>query len=72
MWIYEAERAGPQQGCPVVVAIAAAKRAPRRPAPLSRRRHFDIYDGPGHEAVIADQLAFLERHVLTREERRQT
>jgi hypothetical protein len=27
--------------------------------------HFDIYDGPEHEAVVADQLEFLERHVLT-------
>jgi hypothetical protein len=26
--------------------------------------HFDIYDGPEHEAVIADQLDFLRRHLL--------
>jgi hypothetical protein len=25
--------------------------------------HFDIYDGPEHEEVIADQLDFLRRHV---------
>ena len=54
------------------VAIAAAKRAPHGVLRLYPGvDHFDIYDGPGHEAVIADQLAFLERHVLTREERRQ-
>jgi hypothetical protein len=23
--------------------------------------HLDIYDGPEHEAVVADQLAFLDR-----------
>jgi fermentation-respiration switch protein FrsA (DUF1100 family) len=26
--------------------------------------HFDIYDGPQHEAVVADELAFLRRHLL--------
>jgi alpha-beta hydrolase superfamily lysophospholipase len=46
-------------------AIAAAKRAP-----LGELRtypgvdHFDIYDGPQHEAVVADQLDFLRRHLL--------
>jgi pimeloyl-ACP methyl ester carboxylesterase len=46
-------------------AIAAAKRAP-----LGELRtypgvdHFDIYDGPQHEAVIADQLDFLRRRLL--------
>jgi pimeloyl-ACP methyl ester carboxylesterase len=45
-------------------AIAAAKRAP-----LGELRtypgvdHFDIYDGPEHEAVVADQLDFLHRHL---------
>jgi pimeloyl-ACP methyl ester carboxylesterase len=45
-------------------AIAAARRAPHgelRSYPGVD--HFDIYDGPVHEAVVADQLAFLERHV---------
>jgi uncharacterized protein len=28
--------------------------------------HFDIYDGPPHEAVVADELAFLYRHLLGR------
>jgi len=47
-------------------AIAAARRAP-----LGELRtyegvdHFDIYDGPAHEALIADQLSFLRRHVWT-------
>jgi pimeloyl-ACP methyl ester carboxylesterase len=46
-------------------AIAAAHRAP-----LGELRtypgvdHFDIYDGPVHEALVADQLAFLRRHLL--------
>jgi uncharacterized protein len=46
-------------------AIAAARRAP-----LGELRtypgvdHFDIYDGPGHEAVVADEVAFLRRHLL--------
>jgi alpha-beta hydrolase superfamily lysophospholipase len=46
-------------------AIAAARRAP-----LGELRtypgvdHFDVYDGPQHEAVVADQLEFLRRHLL--------
>jgi uncharacterized protein len=46
-------------------AIAAARRAP-----LGELRtypgvdHFDIYDGAEHEAVIADQIDFLRRHLL--------
>jgi pimeloyl-ACP methyl ester carboxylesterase len=45
-------------------AIAAARRAP-----LSELRtypdvdHFDIYDGPEFEAVVADEVAFLRRHL---------
>jgi alpha-beta hydrolase superfamily lysophospholipase len=45
-------------------AIAAARRAPHgelRTYPGVD--HFDIYDGPAHEAVLADQLDFLRRHV---------
>ena len=47
-------------------AIAAARRAP-----LGELRtypgvdHFDIYDGPEHEAVVADEIAFLRRHLLS-------
>jgi len=46
-------------------AIAAARRAP-----LGELRtypgvdHFDIYAGPAHEAVVADEIAFLRRHLL--------
>jgi uncharacterized protein len=46
-------------------AIAAARRAPR--AELRTYPgvdHFDIYDGPEHEAVVADQVDFLRRHLL--------
>lgn len=46
-------------------AIAAARRAPRgelRTYPGVD--HFDIYDGPEHEAVVADELEFLHRHLL--------
>jgi alpha-beta hydrolase superfamily lysophospholipase len=45
-------------------AIAAARRAP-----LGELRtypgvdHFDIYDGPEFEAVVADEIAFLRRHL---------
>jgi hypothetical protein len=28
--------------------------------------HFDIYDGPSHEAVVADEVEFLHRHLLGR------
>jgi len=46
-------------------AIAAARRAPfgelRTYAGVD---HFDIYDGPQHEAVVADEIAFLRRHLL--------
>ena len=43
-------------------AIQAARRAPRcelRTYPGVD--HFDIYDGPEHEAVVADELEFLSR-----------
>jgi pimeloyl-ACP methyl ester carboxylesterase len=46
-------------------AIAAARRAP-----LGELRaypgvdHFDVYDGPEHEAVVADEVEFLRRHLL--------
>jgi alpha-beta hydrolase superfamily lysophospholipase len=46
-------------------AIAAARRAPKgelRTYPGVD--HFDIYDGPMHEAVVADQLDFLRRRLL--------
>jgi pimeloyl-ACP methyl ester carboxylesterase len=46
-------------------AIAAARRAP-----LGELRtypgvdHFDVYAGPAHEAVVRDQLEFLQRQLL--------
>jgi pimeloyl-ACP methyl ester carboxylesterase len=46
-------------------AIAAAKRAPKgelRTYPGVD--HFDVYDGPVHEAVVADEIEFLQRHLL--------
>jgi alpha-beta hydrolase superfamily lysophospholipase len=45
-------------------AIAAARRAPHgelRTYPGVG--HFDIYDGAAHEAVVADEVAFLRRHL---------
>jgi pimeloyl-ACP methyl ester carboxylesterase len=46
-------------------AIAAARRAPLGAlCTYPGVDHFDIYDGPQHEAVITDQLAFLRRHLL--------
>jgi alpha-beta hydrolase superfamily lysophospholipase len=47
-------------------AIAAARRAPKgelRTYPGVD--HFDIYDGPAHEALVADQLDFLRRRLLS-------
>jgi alpha-beta hydrolase superfamily lysophospholipase len=46
-------------------AISAARRAPKgelRTYPGVD--HFDIYDGPVHEAVVADEIEFLRRHLL--------
>jgi uncharacterized protein len=46
-------------------AIAAARRAPYgelRTYPGVD--HFDVYDGPQHEALVADEIAFLRRHLL--------
>lgn len=45
-------------------AIRAARRAPRGELRLyTGVDHFDIYDGPEFEAVIADELDFLQRHL---------
>jgi pimeloyl-ACP methyl ester carboxylesterase len=66
--------------CPWLVCIAAddkvAKPGPAieaaRQAPKGELRiypgvdHFDIYDGPSHEAVVADEIEFLHRHLLGR------
>ncbi len=46
-------------------AIAAARRAPRGELQTYPGvDHFDIYDGPVHEAVVADETDFLRRHLL--------
>jgi alpha-beta hydrolase superfamily lysophospholipase len=46
-------------------AIAAARRAPYGELRVYPGvDHFDIYDGPQHEAVVADEIAFLRRHLL--------
>ncbi|HEY5941868.1 MAG TPA: alpha/beta fold hydrolase [Solirubrobacterales bacterium] len=51
-----------------VAAPGIAIRAARR-APFGELRtypgvdHFDIYEGPVHEAVVADQIEFLRRHL---------
>jgi pimeloyl-ACP methyl ester carboxylesterase len=46
-------------------AIEAARRAPHGELRLYPGvDHFDIYDGPEHEAVVADELGFLYRHLL--------
>jgi hypothetical protein len=47
-------------------AIEAARQAPHGELRTDPGvDHFDIYDGPEHEAVVADELAFLERHLLS-------
>jgi len=65
--------------CPWLVCVGAADQVARpslaieaaHSAPLGELRiypgvdHFDIYDGPAHEAVVADQLSFLRRHLLS-------
>jgi alpha-beta hydrolase superfamily lysophospholipase len=64
--------------CPWLVCVGEADRVARpgpaifaaRRAPLGELRtypgvdHFDIYDGAEHEAVVADEIAFLRRHLL--------
>jgi len=63
--------------CPWLVCVGEADRVARpgptiaaaRRAPLGELRtypgvdHFDIYDGPAHEALVADQIDFLRRHL---------
>jgi dienelactone hydrolase len=45
-------------------ALKAAKRAPRSELRRYDAEHFDIYVGEMFERVVADQVAFLERHLL--------
>ena len=65
--------------CPWLVCVGEADRVARpgpaiaaaRRAPLGELRtypgvdHFDVYDGPEHEAVVADEVDFLRRHLLS-------
>ncbi|WP_036529152.1 alpha/beta hydrolase [Nocardia sp. CNY236] len=45
-------------------AIRAARNAPRGEVrTYPGVDHFDIYDGPEHDSVVADQIDFLHRHV---------
>ena len=64
--------------CPWLLCVGEADRVAKPgPAIAAGRRarhgelrtyagvdHFDIYDGPAHEAVVADEIEFLRRHLL--------
>lgn len=57
--------AGDDQVAQPEPAIEAARRAPHGELHVYPGvDHFDIYDGPEHEAVVADELEFLHRHLL--------
>jgi uncharacterized protein len=46
-------------------AIAAGRRAPKGEVrTYPGVAHFDIYDGPEHDAVVADEVEFLRRHLF--------
>jgi uncharacterized protein len=75
---YRPARLAAQLHCPWLLCVGEADRvaapgpaiAAARRAPLGELRtypgvdHFDIYDGPEFEAVVADEVAFLRRHLL--------
>jgi uncharacterized protein len=75
---YRPARHAAKLHCPWLVCVGEADRVARpgpaiaaaRRAPLGELHtypgvdHFDIYDGPQHEAVVADEVAFLRRHRL--------
>lgn len=44
-------------------AVRAAERAPRGELRRYECAHFDVYGGPWHDAMVADQVAFLSRHL---------
>ncbi len=48
---------------PAKGAIAAAKAAPRGELIEYEGGHFDYYKGPGFERIVADELAFLDKHL---------
>ncbi len=74
---FRPSRLAAQLHCPWLLCVGEADRVARpgpaiaaaRRAPLGELRtypgvgHFDIYDGPEFEAVVADELAFLRRHL---------
>ncbi len=75
--LYRPGRRADQIACPILYAIAeddvitpaafaqdAAERAPRSEVRRYPGGHFDIYRGPQFDQAIADQLDFLERHLL--------
>jgi uncharacterized protein len=45
-------------------AVAAASHAPRAELRIYQGGHFDVYVGETFEAVVADQVEFLTRHLL--------
>jgi uncharacterized protein len=75
---YRPARHAAKLHCPWLVCVGEADRvaapgpaiAAARRAPLGELRtypgvdHFDVYDGPEHETLVADQIAFLYRHLL--------
>ena len=75
---YRPARLAAKLHCPWLLCVGEADRVARpaaaiaaaRRAPLGELRtypgvdHFDIYDGPELEAVVADEVAFLRRHLL--------
>ena len=75
---YRPARFASRLHCPWLVCVGEADRvakpgpaiAAARRAPLGELRtypgvdHFDVYGGPAHEALVADQLDFLHRHLL--------
>ncbi|HET6997832.1 MAG TPA: alpha/beta fold hydrolase [Solirubrobacterales bacterium] len=74
---YRPSRLAAKLHCPWLLCVGEADRVARpaaaiaaaRRAPLGELRtypgvgHFDIYDGPEFEAVVADEVAFLRRHL---------
>jgi pimeloyl-ACP methyl ester carboxylesterase len=75
---YRPARLAAKLHCPWLLCVGEADRVARpgpaiaaaRRAPLGELRtypgvdHFDIYDGPEHEAVVSDEVEFLQRHLL--------
>lgn len=53
---------------PAEFAQAAAERAPRAEVRRYPGGHFDLYDGDGFERTVADQVAFLRRHLRPAQE----